>query len=206
MTIVGAPDATVTGVTVTAPGATVGAVLPDAGLYTAMLAPSITSGELAITASAIVDGTPITATAIAVVLPTVDAAWNQPIAVPGMVNTLGYEDGPVVSPDGEWLMVSSYSPVDEFCCTSGCRSAVGDATVCQTSLGPSSGPERPGMFGSDRIVDATHIKNQCPSLCLVGAGGTDYASTMPPPVSPCTCSHRQADGLVRRARRARLRR
>lgn len=55
-----------------------------------------------------VDGT--TATRDYLVLPVILHGAGQPLAVPGMVNTEGYEDGAVVSPDGEYLFIQ-YGPI-----------------------------------------------------------------------------------------------
>lgn len=43
----------------------------------------------------------------ALVLRDVHSDWGQPMEVPGLVNTAGYEDGVTVSPDGSWLFVQT---------------------------------------------------------------------------------------------------
>ena len=65
----------------------------------------------------------------AIVMPAIDAAWGQPEVVPGAVNTAGYEDSSEVSPDGQWLLVSSYSPVDLICCVAALPTICANATT-----------------------------------------------------------------------------
>lgn len=92
-------------ITPTVSRATVGAVTDNGGgSYSFRVTPTITSGEVPITAAVAVAGLTAESSKIAVVLPIFDSAWGQPEAVPGYVNTLGYEDGPEVSQDGQWLL------------------------------------------------------------------------------------------------------
>ena len=94
----------------------------------------------------------------AVVLASVDEAWNQPELVRGLVNTAGWEDGPSISPDGQTLVLQ-YLPVSIDCIIGG------DATkpACHI-VGPTSGPERPGMPGANRVnADGTYA-NTCPGF------------------------------------------
>jgi hypothetical protein len=103
----------------------------------------------------------------ALVFSILDEKWDQPEAVEGLVNTPGWEDSAEISPDGEWLIVSTYSPIDIICCLFGCGPymRVGDpeAFYCDTPLGPSNAPERPEMPGAER-VEEDHIIDTCPAL------------------------------------------
>lgn len=104
--------------------------------------------------------------------------WGLPEFVPGAVNTPGWEDSSEVSPDGQWLIVSSYTPVDAFSCT-----LVGNdvgAPVCNRSLGPWEAPLRPDFPGAERVLDDDTLSHRAPSLCLVGEGGTDFPVAIPP--------------------------
>ncbi len=142
------------------------------GGYQAIVVPSQISQELPVVVTAhAADGDRI-ARKTALVMPTIAAGWGQPEAVDGLVNTPGYEDGVVVSPDGEWLFVGSYSPVDVICCITGCGSAPSpQSAACQHALGPYAAPGRPGMPGANRILSATHIVNRCDKLCLTAPDG-----------------------------------
>lgn len=136
------------------------------GRYVATVTPARASGEVTIDARVV--GTSVQARKTALVLPLVDDRWNQPEAVPGLVNSAGWEDSCEVSPDGEWLIVGTYSPVDLVCCLFGCSGAPADpaGTDCNAALGPYAGPARPGMLGADRIVSPTSILHEAPSLGL----------------------------------------
>lgn len=46
-------------------------------------------------------------TRIALVLPEIAEGWGQPMSVPGLANTAGYEDGVTITPDGEHLFVQT---------------------------------------------------------------------------------------------------
>lgn len=164
------------------------------GQFEATVTPAEPSGELPITVTAKVSSATLTSTVTALALPTVAPLWGQPEAVPGLVNTDGYEDGVVISPDGEWLFVGSYSPVDMICCALGCGGAPNPfSTACQTALGPYGAPARPGMFGAERIVSPTRILNRCDKLCLTAPDGGEVDQFALPPVASYGF-HRMADG------------
>lgn len=148
------------------------------GRYRAVVTPPWPSGVLPITASVGTAGPAATLTAL--VLPQVGADWGQPEAVPGLVNTPAYEDGIEIAPDGEWLFVGSYSPVDVFTCLS---CADPSCAACQTVIGPYGAPARPGMLGAWRIESPTRVANRCPKLCFTGPDGGDVPNVPLPPVS-----------------------
>ena len=119
---------------------TAGAVTETNGDYSTIITPQVTSAEVSITA---VTGA-LRADKVALVLPLVAPDWDQPGQVASPVSTTGYEDGPEVSPDGQWLVVSTYSFVDGICCLGACGVPIDVySTFCQTVVGPSGGPERP---------------------------------------------------------------
>lgn len=166
-------------------GSSVGAIADQGnGHYTAEVTPTIASGDVELTVTAL--GAELRRTAI--VLPTIDAAWGQPERVPGLVNTAGYEDSAEISPDGRWLLVSSYSPVDLICClgaipticTNASTAADPASVACNTSLGPYAAPARPDLPGAERITSATNIHDELPRLGLDQPAGTDLPFPVPP--------------------------
>ncbi len=179
-------------ITVTVGGSAAAAAESGAGSYEATLVPDVTSGELTIAATWTRSGGDVTATRRVLVLPVVGDAWGQPEPVAGLVNSAGYEDGIQVSPDGQWLFVSSYSPVDMLACLQ-VKTAPGTAAACNTSLGPFAAPERPALYGAARIVSPTQIRNRCDKLCLTLPDGGDVVDFALPPVAAYGF-HRQADG------------
>jgi hypothetical protein len=187
-------------VQITATGGAVGTVTDNRdGTYTATVTPTggVTSEELPITGQATVAGTVLSSTHTALILPGVDAAWGQPEAVRGTVNTPAYEDGASVSPDGQWLIVTDYSPVDVFECA--VVNTVYSSLPCQTVLGPYTAPERPNLPGANRILSSTHILNYCPTLCFTAdaTGNTDPTNELTTVALPPIGSfmfQRQADG------------
>jgi len=124
------------------------------------------SGELKITAK--IDRTNKIVERTAVVLPFVDPGWKQPEMVPGMVNTPGWEDSVEVSPDGQWLIVGTYFPLDLSRCEAGSPSSSLDANKI---IGPYQPPLRPGLFGAERVLSRTKTRHECPSLGLTEAMG-----------------------------------
>jgi len=185
-------------VTVTStPGTSTVAMDHGMGLYSVAITPTVTAREVVIRAEATVSGQQLSATRTALILPTVGDAWDQPEAVPGLVNTTGYEDGPEVSPDGQWLILSSYAFVDALCCLTGCGQPVNAfSAACQTVIGPSSAPERPDMRGAERIMSPTRVRNSCPRLCLTGTNGGEVQEF---PLTPIASYgfRRQPDGSFR---------
>jgi len=166
------------------------------GHYLVEITPGITSGEVPIRAMAL----GAEATRSALVLPVIDDAWGQPELVPGDVNTPGYEDSSEISPDGEWLLVSSYSPVDLLCCLLALQPFCPTATTaghpaspaCNTSIGPYAAPQRPGLPGAERITSPTTIHDSLPRLGLGQPAGMDLPFAVPPVAA--YGFHRQADG------------
>lgn len=171
---------------ITAAGAELAVTDFGDGSYGAVYTPSVPSGEVPIAAS--VEGLTLTAQRTALVLPTIGADWNQPEAVPGVVNSNGYEDSPEVSPDGEWLIVSSYSPIDPRCIF---LQKLPADPECQSVVGPYMAPERPNMLGANRIVSTTEVHHRCDALCLTSPGGPDFNLAIPPLAS--FGFHRQPD-------------
>jgi hypothetical protein len=150
-----------------------------AGNYSAEYTPTNALGEVPIQVST----SGHTVERVALVLPTVAEGWGQPEAVPGLVNTPAYEDSPEISPDGRWLLVSNYSPVDLICCFIGCDgSGVGNpaSAPCNTVLGPITAPERPNMPGAARVASPTEVIDKIPSLGLVGENDTEFAAALSP--------------------------
>jgi hypothetical protein len=139
--------------------------------YYATVVPGITSGELPITAH--VTGSDAGTTRTALIVPDISAGWDQPESLSGLVNTPGTEDSETVSPDGEWLIVATYSPVDVLCCVAGCGgydSLDGRNPACDSPLGPIAGPARPNLPGAERVVGG-HVNDAVPQLCAAQADG-----------------------------------
>lgn len=102
----------------------------------------------------------------ALVLAQVQPGWGQPMAVAGLVNTPGYEDGVTVSADGQYLFVQ-YGPVyfgafqlfNTPRANGGCGGNRLSPTRCTHSwldeaIGPYAAPARPGFFTGR--IDVTH--------------------------------------------------
>lgn len=154
------------------------------GHYLATITPGIASGEIAIRATAL----GAEARSTAVVLPFVDETWGQPELVPGAVNTPAYEDSSEISPDGQWLLVSSYSPIDLLCCFLAipqiCPTAVTAvdpaSPACNVAIGPYAAPLRPDLPGAERITSATTIHDSLPRIGLGSPPGVDLPFAAPP--------------------------
>lgn len=149
---------------------------PAPGQATAALRPTRPDTALRVTVVRATDGAEAEIEPVA--LHARDPRWAPAERVPGLVNTPGWEDSSEISPDGQWLIVSTYTPVDAFRCTL-TQNDVSDP-ACNRALGPSADPERPDLPGADRIVSPTSIRHRAPSLCLVGEGGADFPVAMPP--------------------------
>lgn len=110
------------------------------------------------------------------VLKSVDANWGQPMSVPGLANTEGYEDGITISPDGQYLFIqtgpqyfSAYFVYLEARANGGCGAINGDTRLSpdrcnhpwiDTLIGPYTAPERPGFFdGRFSGTDFLHNSN-----------------------------------------------
>ncbi|HUJ59538.1 MAG TPA: hypothetical protein VLX92_13625 [Kofleriaceae bacterium] len=152
------------------------------GDYAATVQPDALDTEVTIVAST----GALQATKVALALATIDDTLGQPEAVDGLVNSPGWEDGANISPDGQWLIVASYVPVDLLTCTLDGESP--PSAACTTVIGPYAAPERPGMLGAERIHDGT-FDNDCPDL---GVTSPSTSNAFVPIAG--YGFHRQADG------------
>ena len=141
------------------------------GNYQFTVTPNQT-GEHQVTVSYL-DKASVTRTAL--VIDTVHSDWGQPMAVEGLVNTEGYEDGITITPDGEYLFVQ-YGPMyfsalqlfNTPRAQGGCEGhrlefPLGTPNRCthtwlDNTIGPYSGPERPGFFDG-RFSETTNLHN-----------------------------------------------
>jgi WD40-like Beta Propeller Repeat len=110
----------------------------------------------------------------ALVLKSVHTDWGQPMSVPGLVNTEGYEDGVTISPDGQYLFVqtgpqyfSAYFVYLEPRANGGCGAVFDNTRLSpdrcnhpwiDTLIGPYTAPERPGFFDG-RFSGNTFLHN-----------------------------------------------
>jgi hypothetical protein len=135
------------------------------GTFVAVVTPT-TTGEHRITAT--LGDVSIVRTAL--VVQDVHADWGQPMAVEGLVNTSGYEDGVTIAPDGQHLFVQ-YGPLRwssllvfaEPRASGGCGGNRLVPDRCShpwldTAIGPMAAPERPGFF-TGRFSGTTHLHN-----------------------------------------------
>ncbi|MHB8874873.1 MAG: hypothetical protein ACYC8T_14385 [Myxococcaceae bacterium] len=175
----------------------------DGGSYQAVISAPFNSGELTLTAR--VQNTSTTTSKTVLLLPLVGALWDQPEPVGGLVNTAGDEDSPTISPDGEWLIVGTYSPVDLVCCMIGCGGFAGMdglSPACNDAAGPVTAPERPRMPGAWRVKSPTEIFDGVAEVCAIGADGGEMmvlradGGTSPFALPPTASYlfHRQTDG------------
>ncbi len=125
------------------------------GSYTFTITPTET-GEYPVTVSY----ADISVTRTPIVLMSVHADWDQPMSVPGYVNTEGYEDGVTITPDGEYLFVqtgpqyfSGLFVMQASRANGGCGGATSRLTPnrcnhpwIDNTIGPYVAPERPGFF------------------------------------------------------------
>ncbi|ACY15589.1 PD40 domain-containing protein [Haliangium ochraceum] len=123
----------------------------------ALVTPDQLGGRYRIEAQ-VADGS-LSASGEVLVLAHVDERWDQPVVVDGLVNTAGWEDGPAISADGQWLFIQ-YLPVPLNCVIGGDSSA----PACAVARGPVSAPERPGMPGAERVAEDGTIDHSCPSF------------------------------------------
>ncbi len=106
------------------------------------------------------------------VLAAVHPGWGQPMAVEGLVNTEGYEDGVTITPDGEFLFVqygaiywSGIVLFDLPRAAGGCGGDRLNPDRCthpwlDSVIGPIGPPERPGFFTGRISADGTtHLHN-----------------------------------------------
>jgi len=125
------------------------------GSYTFIITPTET-GEYPVTvsyANASITRTPL-------VLMEVHVDWDQPMSVPGYVNTEGYEDGVTITPDGEYLFVQTgpqyFSGLFVMLASranGGCGGALSrlipdrcNHPWIDNTIGPYTAPERPDFF------------------------------------------------------------
>ena len=146
-------------------GTTGGIVNNGDGTYTFRVTPSQT-GEHKVTVT--YEGQSVTQTAL--VLEDVDSAWGQPMAVSGLVNTEGYEDGVTISPDGQYLFVQTgpyrWSALLVYALarsSGGCGNNRLSPTRCEhpwvnEMIGTITAPERPDFF-SARFRDGQYLHN-----------------------------------------------
>jgi len=120
------------------------------------------TGEIPVTARYTGNNQDKSITRTALVLTSILLGLGQPEAVPGLINTLGVEDSPQVSPDGQWLIVGTYSPVDLGYCAVNANDPA--EAACNNNYFDQSGIERPNMFGVNRILNATTIDHAVPAI------------------------------------------
>ena len=106
----------------------------------------------------------------ALVLSGVADGWGQPEMVGGLANTVGYEDGVTITPDGQWLFVQTgpwrFSGLLAFNAPraqGGCGGQRLTPTPCEhpwvnTTHGPYTAPARPDFFDG-RIEDGRFRHN-----------------------------------------------
>lgn len=135
------------------------------GRYSFVVTP-VATGEHEVRVTA--DGAEVTRTAL--VLADVASGWDQPMAVPGLVNTAGYEDGCAVSPDGEYVFVHTgpvYWTGFQVFRTPRAQGGAGGNRLVPTEfhhpymddlIGPMTAPERPGFFTA-RFANGHQLHN-----------------------------------------------
>ena len=106
----------------------------------------------------------------ALVMDNVNSDWGQPMAVAGLVNTAGYEDGVTISPDGEYLFVQYgplYFSVFQLFSLPRDSSDCGDQRLSPTrcthpwldnTIGPYTAPQRSGFYDG-RFSGTTNLHN-----------------------------------------------
>lgn len=152
----GAPLSGITPVVTLGAGTLSAIVESSSGVYDFTVTP-VSTGEIPVSVS--YGGVSKSGTALSLL--DVHTDWGQPMSVEGLVNTEGYEDGPVISADGEWLFVQTgpiyFSGLTYFPAPAGCNGTlVGCAATTHGDwvydvVGPYTAPERPGFY-TKRIV------------------------------------------------------
>lgn len=150
-------------------------------IYSSTVTSSITSGEVQLALS----WRNYRTSTIALIFPNIDATWDQPEAVPGYVNTNGWEDSPEISPDGNYLAVSTYSPVTLVQCI--LDGNLKTTLSCNTNSYGSLALQRPNFPGANRVLSPTSINH---SVSILNPPNTTNAF---PPVSSYIFT-RQSDG------------
>lgn len=153
--------------------------------YKSTVTSTITSGEVPLSLS----WSNYSAAVTALIFPNIDAGWDQPEAVPGYVNTNGWEDSPEISPDGEYLAVSTYSPVSLVQCL--IDGNLKTTPSCNANSLASLALERPNFPGASRVLSSTSINH---TVSILNPPDTTNAY---PPVSSYVFA-RQADGSYKR--------
>lgn len=125
----------------------------------------------------------------ALIFPNIDAAWDQPEAVPGYVNTDGWEDSPEISPDGKYLAVSTYSPVSIVQCL--LDGLLKTTPSCNANSFHSLSLQRPNFPGASRVLSSTSIQH---TVSILNPPDTTNAY---PPVSSYVFAS-QSDGSFKR--------
>ncbi len=118
------------------------------------------------------------------------SVWGIPESVPGLVNTAGWEDGAEVSPDGQWLLVSTASPVDLLACLEAGVSQ--QSSACGETVGSWQRPARALAPGQDRVDSEGQIIHAAESLCLTEEVAEAIDLALPPVGS--FLFRRQSDG------------
>jgi hypothetical protein len=116
--------------------------------------------------------------------------WSLPEAVPGNVNTPGWEDSAEISPDGKYLIVGTKSPIDYLSCFLAGYDP--HSSACNTSLTNITRASWPDFPGKQRILSDTEIDHNCPSFGYVGPNGSPVPFAVPPTAS--YVFRQQADG------------
>jgi len=154
--------------------------LPN-GVFKAVITPEKQkTGEYRITASM----KPNLKTSVtAVVLEKVNSRWGQPMAVPGLVNTPGWEDSPFISPDGQYLFIM-YMPVSGSCVLEQKQ----HRASCFKNSGPIDETSRPGLasrFGKKRFAADNRIIHRCPGVGDIYSEAflKKYSVIIPPMIS-----------------------
>lgn len=171
---------------ITAAGRSLPVVEASPGAYTSEFVPASECIEVPLSISA--EGMELER--VALVMTDLDDAWGQAEAVPGLVNTRGHEDSSEISPDGQWLIVSTYSPVDLVSCLAPPSNA--GSSACNQALGAHLPPSRPNMPGSNRILTPTLIDHTIPRLGLTPTNVPPWSGPLPPVAA--YGFHRQSDG------------
>jgi len=124
------------------------------GIYTATVTPDAQkTGEYPITVSASIAGNPKSFTKTALAFDYVDKRWGQPQVVKGLVNTLGWEDSPYITADGEYLF-TMYLPISPSCVLEKKNHKAKD---CRDLRGKLTAKNRPGFaekYAGGRIKES----------------------------------------------------
>lgn len=130
---------------------------------------------------------PVETSRTALVLFDMDSGWEQPLAVPGYVNTAGYEDGVTITPDGEYLFVQTgpvyFTGYIVFITPRDMGGAGGNRLsptlfnhpFMDNLIGSYTAPERPGFF-SGRF-DGTKQRHNAASWGVPDNGSPVFAIT-----------------------------